>query len=472
MLASSSRNRRGSLAGWVVAMVAVVLLAPQSSPAQSDAGAPPSLPDHERRIRELEETVERLKQEAQETESQLDSLKPLAGWSDGFKLESEDGNYKMKIGGYTQFDGRFFASDKDGNDTNQFVFRRVRPTMEGTVAKYFDFKVQPDFAGANFRLFDAYVDINFFAPNARLRFGKYKPPLGIERLQSSTTLILMERGQSTNLVPDRDLGIDLWGEVLDAVIGYRLGIYNGISDATNPTGDLDDDVDFDGRLFLRPFKAAGIAALQGLGAGMGGSYGYSSGSPGNTNLTGGYRSFGQATIFGYVAGSPSTAMDTAFASGTRARINPSLVYYWGPFGMLTEYVSSTQGVELNSVQKNITNEAWMVGGSYVVTGEAASYRGVIPAEPLDPFDGNWGAFEVAARVSRLHIDNQAFVLGFASIDRSVRSDIEMAFGLNWYLNENLRFMLDYAQSYFDGGAPGGADRETEYVIAGRLQLLI
>jgi phosphate-selective porin OprO and OprP len=463
---------RRDRAPWIVGLAALALLGSSApSAAQTDASDTSAQSDHER-IKELEDTVNQLKKDTRQNELSLENFKPLAGWSDGFILQSQDGNYKLRIGGYTQLDGRFFVSNKDNNNGDQFLFRRVRPVLEGTVAKYFDFKVMPDFATSNFQLFDAYVDVNYFAPYTRLRVGKFKTPVGLERLESATALMLMERGQPTNLVPARDLGIDLWGDLWDSIVNYRVGIYNGTSDLTNPTSDLDNSKDFDGRLFVSPFLKTTIKPLQGFSAGIGGSYGFSGGNPTNPNLTAGYKSFAQTTIFRYNAGSPATGANTAVARGNRARINPSLYEYWGPFGLLAEYVSSQQGVLFNSKEANVDNEAWAVGLTYMLTGEAASYKLPTVAQPVNPFDGRWGAWEVVARVSRLHIDNDAFVIGAASSSNSVNTDLEFACGVNWYLNKNIKATLDYAYSTFDGGKPSNGDREPEYEIGLRLQLVI
>ncbi|MGH8490931.1 MAG: hypothetical protein ACREXS_19220 [Gammaproteobacteria bacterium] len=47
-------------------------------------------------------------------------------------------------------------------------------------------------------------------------------------------------------------------------------------------------------------------------------------------------------------------------------------------------------------------------------------------------------------------------------------------GLNWYLNQNVKFVVDYAHTVFDGGGGGTADsprdREDENVILSRVQL--
>jgi hypothetical protein len=40
-------------------------------------------------------------------EEKLSKQKPIAGWKDGFYLESPDGSYKLKLKGYLQAQGRF-----------------------------------------------------------------------------------------------------------------------------------------------------------------------------------------------------------------------------------------------------------------------------------------------------------------------------------------------------------------------------
>jgi hypothetical protein len=44
-------------------------------------------------------------------------------------------------------------------------------------------------------------------------------------------------------------------------------------------------------------------------------------------------------------------------------------------------------------------------------------------------------------------------------------------GINWYWNENIKVVLDYYHTHFDGGKSGGTgNRQTEDVLITRLQL--
>ena len=43
-------------------------------------------------------------------------------------------------------------------------------------------------------------------------------------------------------------------------------------------------------------------------------------------------------------------------------------------------------------------------------------------------------------------------------------------GVNWYLNRWLKFGVNYEHTWFDGGAPGGEDRDAEDLVSTRFQL--
>ncbi len=89
----------------------------------------------------------------------------------------------------------------------------------------------------------------------RQRLGKFKSPIGLEQLQADASLPFNERSLVTDLVPNRDVGVQLWGEVSGGLLSYALGIFNGVGDARNSSNvDFDDTKAFEGRLFLQPFR--------------------------------------------------------------------------------------------------------------------------------------------------------------------------------------------------------------------------
>jgi phosphate-selective porin OprO and OprP len=380
---------------------------------------------------------------------------------EGFSWMSADGDFALRLRGYFQLDGRFFSNETpSGVDT--FLVRRARPIFEGTVFKIFDFRLMPDFGQGTTVLFDGYVEARF-SPALKLRAGKFKPPVGLERLQSATDVLFPERAQPTNLVPNRDVGVQLSGDLADARVQYAVGVFNGVLDGGNGDADNNDAKDVAGRLFFQPFVKAKNAA-SGLGFGIAGSTGDQAGTVSAPNLPS-FRTGGQATFFSYR--SDGSAAGTTIADGTRRRISPQATFYLGPFGLLTEYVSSKQEVRRGTDTAELTNTAWQLATSWVIGG-TNSFRGVTPKKPFSGIGTGAGAFELALRYSRLEVDRDAFPV-FANPASAARTARAWGFGLHWWANRNVRLMTSYEWTQFDGGAASG-DRRDERVLITRFQI--
>jgi phosphate-selective porin OprO/OprP len=441
--------------------------AQESTPPPPPADAPPApqsvddqLRDLDQKIRVLERKIE-IDKEAADEKAKSGGL-AVAG-KEGFSLRSADGNYVLRVRGYAQFDGRFWAQDEKKPQVETFLLRRVRPIFEGTVYKIFDFRVMPDFGQGQTVLFDAYMEARF-NPAFRVRAGKFKPPVGLERLQSATDILFVERALPTNLVPNRDLGVQVGGDLAGGAVNYALGVFNGVPDLGNGDADSNNDKDVAGRLFFQPF-VAGNGPLKNLGFGVGASQGNQAGTPTATGLPG-YRTPGQQTFFSYR--SDGTAAGTVVADGTRFRLAPQGYFYSGPFGLLAEYTISRQDVRRDLVSDRLEHKAWQVASSWVIAGGEASFRGVNVKKVWDPAAHTYGALEFAARYSELKLDDATFPT-FASITSSARSAKAWAVGLNWYFNRNLRLLFDYEDTKFEGGATTG-DREDEKIFFSRFQI--
>ncbi len=478
MRTSSDRTRRlfqGALAFILIAL-----------PAAAQAGdyRPPQ-GDIDQRLRELEEEVrelkaERARQAAPAAEavdkSELDrildekfkSQKVLAGWNDGFFLQSPSGDFKLKLRGYVQADTRFFVDAKGDTGFDNFSLRRVRPIVEGTVYKYFDFRIMPDFGGGTTVLQDAYMDVKYW-PAVSFRFGKTKVPLSLERLQSGSDILFVERALSQNLAPNRDVGFMVYGDVLgNGTVNYQAGVFNGVFDGGIADNDVSSAKDAAGRLWFEPFKATDIEPLQKLGVGFAGTWGRQS----DDDLSGlSFKTTGRSTFFRF---DPTIK---PIAKGDHYRWSPQAYYYFGPFGVMGEYiytdqeVSGTFGVAPapgEHKRRDVRNHGWFAQASWVITGEDASYKGVTPINNFDPANGRWGAFEVAGRISNVDLENAVIRQKIAT---GVTEAWEYTGGLNWYLNRAFKFQLNYAHTDFSQKATfSGEKRDHEDVIQTRFQL--
>jgi len=451
-------NHLGKIGG--AGLGALLLLHAMPGAPQAGDYNPRRAVDIDERLEKLENEVRELRREKEAAQApQLDQAeldrildekikkqKVLAGWQDGFFLQSPNGDFKLKLRGYTQADARFFPFDDGKTGVDSFFLRRVRPIFEGTVYKYFDFKIMPDFGQGQTVLQDAYMDVRYF-PWASIRAGKFKEPVSLERLQSGADLLFIERAISQNLAPNRDVGFMLYGDSPDAVFSYQLGIFNGVFDGGSSDGDNQTDKDFAGRFFIQPFRATDFDPLKGLGFGLAGTYGERTGEPESALA---FKTAGRSNFYRY----DSTANVTG--KGHQWRIVPQVYHYWGPFGLMGEYIRSDSHIKgtigtapspVTNPEANEHNKGWFAQASWVITGEDASYRTVVPINNFDPMNGRWGAFEIAGRISNVDLNDDAIK---AKLAKGTDEAWAYTGGLNWYFNKAFKVQFNYERTDFDG----------------------
>jgi phosphate-selective porin OprO/OprP len=482
-------------------------------------------------VQELSQQVKVLARKGEITEEETAAAKKttpvVKASASGFGFASADGKNEIKFRGLVQTDGRVYtngANDVRARSRNRAgtldetgfheaqdtaLLRRVRPTIEGKIEGKYGFRFTPEFAGGSASVVDAYTEANL-NPAFNVRAGKFKSAVGLERLQSGGDIKFLERSYVTNaILPNRDLGVSVYGDVLDKKVSYNLGLVNGVSDAGNiSTGTAyDGRPEVTGRIFTTPFNDS-TSALSGLGFGIGATYTKFTGEQ-NLNYTdtaaadatrnglASYVSEGQQTFFRYGA--------SAVADGERLRISPQASYYVGPFGLITEYARVSQDVSLTNknnadgaaspslvndplaiqsgTNKKLNHNAWQVAASWLLTGEDASFKGVKPKVNFDLDKGGLGAWELVARYSEINLDNDTFLSpsgavaaenatlatnsAYSDPTKSAKSAKTWTTGVNWYLNTNAKVALNYEQTKFDGGAISGNGLSGDATTAGR-----
>ena len=146
------RLGQGLLAAAVIAPLAL---------AQAQAAAPTMeellqrLEQQEQAIKVLERRLE-IKEETDATAAK--SAGVVKASEKGFTVQSADGANNVKLRGVLHVDGRALLSEDDTIVDDQFLLRRVRPIVEGTVGGIYDFRFTPDFAQGRTVIQDAYVD--------------------------------------------------------------------------------------------------------------------------------------------------------------------------------------------------------------------------------------------------------------------------------------------------------------------------
>src|SRR3546814_573254 len=155
----------------------------------------PSTEQLDQRVRVLERQLEIQQEDASASARKTATV---SASDKGFAIQSADKAFQFKLRGLLQFDGRFYLDDKAPRTNDGFLLRRVEPTFELTFNKILFFRIQPNFAPDSATVSDAYGELRL-NPAFNVRAGKFKAPIVLENLQSSSATTFNERGLPNEL---------------------------------------------------------------------------------------------------------------------------------------------------------------------------------------------------------------------------------------------------------------------------------
>ncbi len=355
---------------------------------------------------------------------------------DGVHFKSSDGNFDIILGGYVGIQYRAFAHRPDDNvrtSPDTWYIRQARPEISGFIYKDFDFRLQLDFptgpAAIDGTLQDAYAGWRYF-PEFSLRVGQFKEPFGQEQTSPDRFLDFDERSEGDKFTPQRDIGIGTYGTIGDGLFTYELGYFNGQGRAVL---DLNKGKEEAARLRFSPFAAGDDSFLfKYLRFGVAGTVA--------SVQKGTVAGFTSNTAYLNVNYLTTAAVATDLLDGQRTRWGGELTWNTGPVGVRGEAWRRVDTVDTVATSKEkLRSTAWSAQASWLITGEKKPIEGrVLPIKPFEPRAGDWGAFEVAARVDRVHLDDDLFSLGIAAQAGNANVVTGYSFGLNWYLTRNIR----------------------------------
>ncbi len=461
--------------------------------------------------------IERAEREAQQAKveregADRDRVAALeAGIENGRPFfRSADADVRVELGGRFQldYDG---AEDKGRTLTgttlnDEFLVRRARIELKGSFFKWIDLLVECEFTRADqkagFCLNDAYMDLKFM-PELTVRVGQFKVPFSFEELSSDNTIDFVERSIINELAPSRDAGAALRGSLLQGIVGYDFGVFNGAASNGSATNNFDTNSgkDIAGRLALAPFKPTDNYWLKGLQ--VAGSFTWGDGGGGSTtNLSPQGRTGARtANRFVYFAQQP--------VRGDRTRVGTDMAWAIGPASLKFEWAeqdnerkrcggsktSCTGTVNLADIRAT----GWYMSGSWVLTGEDKPLFGpVIPKRSFNPGAGQFGlgAWELAIRYAELGFSSHDPVdffdgnigNGITGGGTTAENGVEaLTAGLNWYWNSRVRYMINWTNNWYDSSrgtpfsCPGGfatcgagqlrrVDDPTSWEVLSRIQI--
>lgn len=393
------------------------------------------------------------------------------------KIKSQDGNFEMVFGARAHLDVHAFDSDKPNPayapfgsqipgsfPDSGFNFRRGYTDVTG---KIYDlgFKFQNDFAAGTFPGSLREVWVSAKIGPGLLTVGQFKPYRGMEELASSNEITMMERPStsSTGVYSGRQW---LMGVGYKAIFRDQIGFGVNFMSLAH-TGMPISGSSYGGRLVWAPFTDEGNIFHLGF------SYSLDTSGPESlaakfVDVYGGRKGIVKSLgVAGASAGLSSHSSQSTFAA--------EAAYGIGPVALQGEYVNSTLDDThlVSGIQKNSTIQAYYVQGSWFVTGEKAIYRKERGALGKPKPGGKWGALELAVRYDFAENTAQSLSADPCGTGTSKCQVEVITLGVNWYVRQGLRFMLNYyiTEAAIGNTGPGTPNRrDSPAVLSFRTQL--
>jgi phosphate-selective porin OprO and OprP len=351
------------------------------------------------------------------------------------KFETADGNYSFKVGGFAQVDGGVVKDDRRDH-TDGTNIRRARLNVSGVIAKDFKYKIENDFAGNVSALTDVYLEYAGWEP-VSLMVGQFKEPFGLETLTSDLFTTFIERSSTTVFSPDRKIGVQVASYGTLEPLGSWTAALGGFGSGTNTPGSTDDEArDITGRLTLAPFASKTEVLHFGVAAS--------------------HRVPDQSTTLNETVTLSARAENNLSNAAADASVSSAVTFVddmdlfgleaagvYGPFSLQAEYVDLS--IQRNNALPDVNFGGYYVEASYFLTGESRNYNAkqgrfdrVAPKWQFSPKEGQWGAWQIAARQSYLDLSDGTFRGG------EMRNT---TLGLRWIPHSNLSLTANYIMSH-------------------------
>ncbi|MBP8245444.1 MAG: porin [Phenylobacterium sp.] len=397
-------------------------------------------------------------------------------------IASSDGKFSATLHGVMQLDtARYDQDDRlpaavTARDLSSGAnFRRARIGVDGKVFGNFDYNILFDFGGSGAedsgRVQEMWVQYSGLKP-LRFRIGAFAPPLGLADAASTNGSLFPERPAAADIA--RGLGGG------DTRIGAGvIGSGDHWFASAIATGPLVQSLNSGATGFNAPvFDEQQGYALRFAGVPL-------HGSDWRIHVGANASAVAQPSDLG-----PAAANRYALQLRERPELRVDGARLVDT-GQIDAKGARAYGLELAGQKQNLLVEGeyfdfsvarrnaaagvadpsfkgWYVQGGYLLTGERRKYNTSTAAfdapgvdKPFDPSNGQWGAWELAARYSTVDLNYAENNLVAANRVRGGEQDI-WTVGVNWFPNPAVKFMLDYYDVSVDRKNAAGAAIGQDY----------
>ena len=368
----------------------------------------------------------------------------------GIKIKTDDGRFEFTLNGRIHYD--VYSIDADTctgcaslaqDAAGGSFFRRTRISLSGK-AYGWEYKFEEDFTGSGPSGYREMWIATDLGPG-KLHIGEVKPPRTMEELTSSNEILLMERPFASSVGiwgggRQHQMGLFYLGNA--GMVGYGASVYN-LAEQVAGAG-VTEGVGTTERFYIAPVMSEQMNLHLGLSGTLENFHNGRTGGPGSPKYTGRV--------------GPSLAIGSSAANRETQTYQAEVGFNAGPFTLQTEYAQMTLEQAPGTPDQDVVT--YYAQASVFLTGESKPYdvkKGVFKApKPSSPA----GAWELAARYDTIKNDDAALQPEIALIIA----------GLNWYVNPNVRFMLDYWMPTAETTTAGVTTSDEPTAVSLRAQL--
>jgi phosphate-selective porin OprO and OprP len=454
---------------------------------QSEAAAAAAAAGSAAQIEELSKAAQRQKLATQDAPRvSMTGARPTITSADGSSSLAVRAIVQMDTAHYAQDSAKALASDfrrgsvggagnretNGARDLSDGTYsRRARFGVEGALARDFGYRLILELGGSGTegptRINDAFVSYSGFAPFT-IQFGAFSPPANMDDGTSPEDALFIERASSAELSRTLAGGDGRIG------LGVRGSGTRWMSALTLTTRTFADAEVFDS-------QAAAVGRV-GLLVARSDDYTVHLGASGTYVIS--------PADLGSDSAPPQRAI--RFRERPEIRVDSTRLIDTGSIDARHAYAA---GVEFGANWKSLFLQGenywygierrlpttlpdpkfsgYYVEGSWVLSGETRRYNVASGSfqnpRPFVPFahGGGYGAWELAVRYSRTDLNYRAGDPGSAPPTGGVRGGDQaiLSLGLNWYVNANLKFLLNWMRVDVDRLNPAGPGNLTPFGTA-------
>jgi phosphate-selective porin OprO/OprP len=370
----------------------------------------------------------------------------------GLTVKTDDGRFEFKLGGRFHIDAQAFdGCQVDGVDCaggttiGGMYLRRGYITTTG---KLYGWKFKSEFdpaasSSAQSTWREAWVSTE--VPGGEIMIGQFKPFRSMEELTSSNEILMMERPYSSASslygggIATQPAGTAI-SRQFQLGVGYKMPFSMGlwgvsVYNLKAVGGPTNDGIGASTRLTFLPIESEGSIVHLGLVYGQdnfnrGGTTatGFSSGGPSTASIAG-------RTSGTQVTGLSSVALGSTAPGEAQSTYSVEAAATFGPGFVQAEYANSTLGQAAGVDDMDVTS--YYVQGSFFLTGETKPYKKDRGTFGSPKPNGEAGAWEFTGRYDFIENSDLQGVTGEPEVT-------QITLGVNWYLNPNVRLMLNYS----------------------------